>query len=80
MKSKNLAALLSLLFPGLGHLYVGKYLDAIVFLIGAGVVWAVLFFKGYYLYLHLPPRFYLVVSGLSLIYLYSLVDAYRKTK
>ena len=38
MKNKKVAAFLSLLFPGFGHLYIGKYIDAIVFITGAGGV------------------------------------------
>jgi len=29
MKNKTLAGLLSVIFPGLGHLYVGRYTDGI---------------------------------------------------
>lgn len=80
MKNKKVAALLSLLFPGLGHLYIGKYIDAVVFIIGAGVLWYALFLRGYFLMISANPRYYLVLIALIFIYLYSIFDAYRKTK
>lgn len=38
MKSKALAGLLSLVFPGLGHWYIGRYGDGIVFVRGGGCI------------------------------------------
>lgn len=80
MKDKKVAALLSLLFPGLGHLYIGKYVDAVVFMAGAGVLWYAFFLKGYYLKSVGDPRFYLVLGALIVVYLYSIIDSYLKTK
>lgn len=80
MKNKKVAAFLCLLFPGLGQLYIGKYVDAIVFIIGAGVLWYAFFLRGYYLMMTANPRYYLVLAALIFVYLYSIVDAYRKTK
>lgn len=70
MKDKKVTALLSLLFPGFGHLYVGKYVDAVVFIAGAGFLWYAFFLKGYYL----------VLGALITVYLFSIFDSYRKTK
>ena len=80
MKSKKVASFLSLLFPGFGHLYIGKYVDAVVFIAGAGFLWYALFLRGYFLMMSANPRYYLVLIALGFIYLYSIFDAYRKTK
>lgn len=83
MKNKNVAALLSLLFPGLGHLYIGKYVDAVGLIIGSGVLWYAFYMRGYY-YLTIAsavnPRGYLFVGSLLFVYILAIVDAYRKTK
>ena len=80
MKNKKVAAFLSLLFPGFGHLYIGQYIDAVVFMIGAGVLWYAFFLRGYYLMMSANPRYYLVLAALIFVYLFSIIDAYRKTK
>lgn len=80
MKNKKISALLSLLFPGLGHLYIGKYVDAVVFIIGAGVLWYALFLRGYFLMMSANPRYHLVLGALVSVYLFSIIDAYRKAK
>lgn len=79
MKDKKVAALLSLLFPGFGHLYIGKYVDAVVFIIGAGVLWYAFYIRGYYYMTIANPRAYLILGALIFVYLYSIFDAYRKT-
>lgn len=78
--NKKIAILLSLLFPGLGHLYIGKWVDGIVFLAGAGFLWYAFFLRGYYLMNTGNPRYYLVLGALIFVYLYSIIDSYRKTK
>ena len=80
MKNKNISALLSLLFPGLGQLYIGKYIDAVVLMAGASVLWFAIFRRGYYLMTFDNPKSFLVWGALGIIYLYSIFDAYRKTK
>lgn len=80
MKDKKVAILLSLLLPGLGHLYVGKYVDAVVFIAGAGVLWYALFLRGYFLMMSANPRYFLVLGALIFVYLFSILDVYRKTK
>lgn len=80
MKNKNLSAVLSFLFPGLGHLYIGKYLDAVVFIAGTGILWYVFLLRGNFLRSIGNPRYYLILSALIFVYLYSIVDAYQKTK
>lgn len=79
MKNKKTAAFLSLLFPGFGHLYIGKYIDAIVFMVGTGVLWCVFFLRGYYLRSVEPPRYYLILAALVFVYLFSIILSYLKT-
>ena len=78
MKKKKIAALLSLLFPGLGHLYIGKYIDAVVFIVGAGVLWYAFYLRGYFYLTIADPRFCLILGALIFIYLFSIFDAYKK--
>lgn len=80
MKNKRIAALLSLLFPGLGHLYLGKYVNAAIFIAGATALWYVMVIKGRYLFDILHSRFLLVAAALAFIYLYSTLHAYRQAK
>lgn len=79
MKNKRVAAILSLLFPGLGHLYIGQYVDAAVFAAGAGVLWYAFYIRGYYYMTIANSRAYLILGALFFVYLYSTFDAYRKT-
>jgi len=80
MKNKNISALLSLLFPGIGHFYIGKHLDALVILITAISLWLVGLSSDTHLLTFDNYRSFLVWGGLVFIYLYSFIDAYRKTK
>lgn len=80
MKSRNITVLLSLLFPSLGHFYIGKYVDGIVFFLGAGVLWYVIWYKSTLLIYFNNPRSFLVWGALIFIYSYSTIDAYRKTE
>lgn len=80
MKNKALAGLLSLLFPGLGHLYAGRYADGVGFLLGAGVLWAVVMLKGSYLFEMEGLRALIFWGGFIAVYLYALVDIVRKVK
>lgn len=80
MKNKKIAILLSLLFPGLGHLYTGQYADAAVFIAGAGILWYVLLTRGEFLRVNAAPRFYLILLALFSIYLLCFLNVYKKTK
>ena len=74
-----MAALLSLLSPGLGHLYIGKYFDAIVFLVATGFLWYVAFVpSGSQAFNFSSPRAYIFWAGLVFVYVYAIVDAFRK--
>lgn len=80
MKNRMLAGLLSLIFPGLGHLYVGRYADGLGFLFGAGVLWAALLLKGSYLLEMGGLRALIFWGGFITVYLSALVDIVRKVK
>jgi len=78
-KDPKISVLLSLLFPGLGHLYIGQYFDAVVFIAGAGILCYAMFTKTYLMAFN-NPRSFLVWGALLFISLYSLIDAFRKTR
>lgn len=80
MKNNKISALLSFLFPGFGHLHIGKYADAAIFIFGAGFLWFVVFYRGSYLAILNELRSFLVWGALIFIYLYAIIDAYLKTK
>lgn len=80
MKSKALAGVLSLVFPGLGHLYIGRYIDGAVYLLGTGVLWFVIILKGSYLFEMGGLRTLVLLGGAITLYLYALVDVIRKVK
>ncbi|MBU2592186.1 MAG: hypothetical protein ABH867_03065 [Patescibacteria group bacterium] len=78
MKNKT-AIWLSLLLPGLGHLYLKRYFDGIAISAAAILVWVV--------EIHLAsamPVFSgkaLVITGaLIFLYLYALADVYKRLK
>ncbi len=80
MKNKVLAGLLSLIFPGLGHVYVGRYTDGIGFLLGAGTLWTVIFLKGSYLFEIGSLRLLIFWGGFITVYILALIDVVRKMK
>lgn len=80
IKSKILAGLLSLIFPGLGHLYAGRYIDGVVFLLGAGVLWGVIVLKGSYLFEMGGLQALIFWGGFIVVYLYAFIDISRRVK
>lgn len=78
MKNKKLAGLLSLIWPGLGHLYLRRYTDGIVFLAGAGVLWVAIVLKGSYLFEMGGLRTLIFWGGFAVVYIYALIDVLRK--
>lgn len=78
MKSKKLAGLLSVIWPGLGHLYLRRYTDGIVFLAGAGVLWAVILIKSSYLWEMGGIKGLIFWGGFIVVYIYALIDVLRK--
>lgn len=80
MKNKAAAGLLSLIFPGLGHLYIGRYADGVVYLLGTGVLWTVIIIKGSYLFEVGGLRTLIFWGGFAALYLYALVDVVRKVE
>ena len=80
MKNKTLAGFLSLIFPGLGHLYVGRHADGMGFLLGAGALWVAIVLKGSYLFEMGGLRALLFWGGFIAVYLYALIDIVRKVE
>lgn len=79
MKNKKQSSLiLSLLFPGLGHLYLGKYVDGVVFMLGIGFLWYALFAKNSQALNFISPRSYIFWVGFTAIYIFAFTDCYRK--
>ncbi len=71
-KSPGLALFLSILFPGLGHIYVGAYERALMIIGGIGVsVWAIVQSNG-----DLWP----LAFAIAFAYFYSIFDAYREAQ
>ena len=80
MKNKKISALLSLLFPGLGHLYIKKYTDGTVFIIATVFLWYVMLFPENSQALNFGSlRSDIFWLGFILVYCYAIVDSYRKT-
>lgn len=79
MKNKKLAGLLSVLWPGLGHVYMGRYPDGIVFMVGSVVLWGVILVKSSYLW-EMGVRGMIFWTGLAVVYVYALVDVVKKVK
>lgn len=65
MKSSGVAAILAILIPGLGHIYVGKITDGIIYLILAIVL-------GFLLFLIVP------IILLLVLWIWQIYDAYNK--
>ena len=79
MKNRSVAALLSLLFPGLGHLYIKKYADGAVFIIATAFLWYVMIFPPNSQALNFnSPRAYIFWLGFAIVYCYAIADSYQK--
>lgn len=71
-KSPGLALFLSILCPGLGHIYVGAYERALMIIGGIGVsIWAIVHSEG-----ELWPLAFAIAFG----YFFSIFDAYREAQ
>jgi hypothetical protein len=71
-KSPGLALFLSILFPGLGHMYVGVYERALMIIGGIAVsIWAIAHSEG-----RLWPLAFVIAFG----YFFSIFDAYREAQ
>jgi hypothetical protein len=71
-KSPGLALFLSILFPGLGHIYVGAYERALMIIGGIGAsIWAIVHSEG-----RLWPLAFAIAFG----YFFSVFDAYREAQ
>lgn len=71
-KSPGLALFLSILFPGLGHIYVAAYERALMIIGGIAVsIWAIVQSEG-----HLWP----LAFAIAFAYFFSIFDAYREAQ
>jgi hypothetical protein len=71
-KSPGLALFLSILFPGLGHIYVGAYERAMMIIGGIGVsIWAIVYSEG---------RLWPLAFVITFAYFFSLFDAFREAQ
>ena len=71
-KSPGLALFLSILFPGLGHIYVGAYERSLMIIGGIGVsIWAIVHSEG-----HLWP----LAFAIAFAYFFSIFDAFREAQ
>src|SRR3989338_10503542 len=79
MKNKKISALLSLLFPGLGHLYIKKHVDGTVFIVATAFLWYVMLFPPNSQALNFSsPRSYIFWLGFVVVYCFAIADSYRK--
>ena len=77
LKNKKVAALLSLLLPGVGHLYLGKYTDGVIFLVGSLFLWVITVLKSEFIF-QFNNQAVIVLIALIGLYLYTIFDSYRK--
>ena len=77
LKNKKVAALLSLLLPGVGHLYLGKYTDGVFFLVGSLFLWVITVLKSEFIF-QFNNQTVVVLIALIGLYLYTIFDSYRK--
>jgi hypothetical protein len=80
MKKSKLSALFSLIYPGLGHFYLGHYIDGIIIGLVTSFLWAIIYKKGMYLTLNSGPKTFAIFIGLLILYFYSIADAYLKSR
>ena len=79
MKNQKISVFLSLLFPGLGHLYIKKYADGLAFIIATAFLWYVMLFPPNSQALNFnSPRAYVFWLGFIVVYYYAVTDSYRK--
>lgn len=78
-KDPRVAVLLSLLFPGLGHFFLGKYFDGSSYIVAAGILWAAVFLRTSRLMV-INPVSLLFWFAMAAIYFYAAADCYRKAK
>ena len=71
-KSPGLALFLSILVPGLGHIYVGAYERALMIMGGIGVsIWAIV---------HSEGQLWPLAFAIAFAYFFSIFDAYREAQ
>jgi len=78
-KDPRVAVLLSLLFPGLGHFFLGKYFDGSGYVVAAGILWTAILLRSSRL-MALDPVSLLFWFATAAVYFYAAADCYRKAK
>ncbi len=79
MKNKKTAILLSVIFPGLGHLYLRKYFDGIVLAGVAILAWIILYYMSTSMSIF-HGRALVITLGFIFLYVYSLFDTLKLIK
>lgn len=80
LKNKKIALILSILFPGLGHLYIGQYLDGVVLIAATGFLWYAMLAKTSMAFHFDSPRAYIFWLGFVAVYLIAAISAYKSTR
>ena len=79
-KNPKIALILSILFPGLGHLYLGQYLDSVVLICSTGFLWYAMLAKTSMALKFDSPRAYIFWLGFVAVYLIAAISAYKSAK
>lgn len=79
-KDPKLSVFLSLLFPGLGHLYLGQYLDGVVLICATGFLWYAMLAKTSMAFHFDSPRAYIFWLGFVAVYLIAAISAYKSAR
>lgn len=67
MKNKGITLLLSIIFPGLGHLYIRHYKKGLFILIISMVILVLTNSYGVVAFLHFPVIIYSIIDSLALV-------------
>jgi len=76
-KDPKVAALLSLIFPGLGHFYLGRFFNGSAFMVAAGILWLAIFSRRQMLTV-INPVSLLFWFAMAAVYFYAAVECYRR--
>ena len=79
VKNKNpkIAVLLSLIFPGLGHFYLGQFFDGSAYVVAAGILWLAILTRRQMLTV-VNPVSLLFWFAMAAVYFYAAAECYRR--
>jgi len=81
MKNKRrdpkIAVLLSLIFPGLGHFYLGEFFNGSSYMVAAGILWLAIFSRRQMLTV-VNPVSLLFWFAMAAVYFYAAAECYRR--